>query len=62
MSGEEVDCGVKGGAMIPIQFFPYSVAALEAAAGLVYLWHHEWRLAIVWFGVAVANGAFAGIK
>jgi len=45
-----------------IQFFPYSVALLEAAAGAVYLYNAEWRLSIVWFGVAVANFAFAGIR
>lgn len=45
-----------------IQFFPYAVCILEALAGIVYLYHHEWRLAIVWIGVAVANGAFAGIR
>jgi hypothetical protein len=48
--------------MTVIRFFPYTVAVLEIAAGLVYLWHREWRLAIVWFAVGVANGAFAGIK
>jgi hypothetical protein len=48
--------------MIPIQFFPYTVAALELAAGAVYLAHREWRLAIVWLAVGVANLAFAGVK
>jgi hypothetical protein len=45
-----------------IQVFPYTVATLELAAGAVYLAHREWRLAIVWFGVGIANMAFAGIK
>lgn len=44
------------------QIFPYGVAALELTAGAVYLYHHEWRLAIVWFAVGIANAAFAGIK
>lgn len=48
--------------MSVIQVFPYAVAVLELVAGAVYLYHHEWRLAIVWFGVGVANLAFAGIK
>lgn len=48
--------------MTVIRFFPYAVAALELCAGAVYLYHREWRLAIVWAGVSVANFAFAGIK
>lgn len=44
------------------QLFPYAVAALELCAGAVYLYQHEWRLAIVWVGVGIANFAFAGIK
>jgi hypothetical protein len=42
--------------------FPYCVAVLEGAAALVYLYHHQWRLAIVWAGVSVANFAFAGVR
>jgi hypothetical protein len=45
-----------------IQVFPYCVAVLEIAACLVYLWAHEWRLALVWAGVGIANFAFAGIR
>lgn len=45
-----------------MRFFPYAVAGLELAAGLVYGFHREWRLAIVWVGVGIANVAFAGIK
>ncbi len=45
-----------------IQMAPYAVAVMEAVAGAVYLYHHEWRLSIVWFGVAIANMAFAGIR
>ena len=45
-----------------IQMAPYAVAVMEAIAGIVYLYHHEWRLAIVWVGVSIANGAFAGIR
>jgi len=48
--------------MSVIQVFPYAVAVLELAAGVVYLFHAEWRLAIVWVAVGVANMAFAGIK
>ena len=46
---------------ISVQFFPYLVSVLGLAAGVVYLWHREWRLAIVWIGVGIANAAFAGI-
>lgn len=42
--------------------FPYAVVALELLAGFVYLYHKEWRLAVVWVGVGIANFAFAGIK
>ncbi len=45
-----------------IQYLPYAVAVLEAGASLVYLCHAEWRLAIVWAGVSIANFAFAGIR
>lgn len=45
-----------------IRFFPTLVALLELAACLVYLAKHEWRLAIVWGGYAIAASAFAGIK
>jgi hypothetical protein len=44
-----------------VRVFPYAVAIGELLAGLVYLRFGQWRLAIVWFGVGVANFAFAGI-
>ena len=48
---------------MPIQqVLPYLVSALELGAGIVYLWHKDYRLAIVWVAVGVANAAFAGIK
>jgi hypothetical protein len=48
--------------MTVIRFFPYLIAVLEIVAGGVYLYHREWRLAIVWASVGIANLAFAGIK
>ena len=51
------------GTLVPIwQIFPYLVAALQLCAAIVYCYYAEWRLAIVWAGVAVANLALAGIK
>lgn len=44
------------------QFFPYTVAVLELCAGGVYVYYRDWRLAIVWTAVGIANLAFAGIK
>ena len=48
--------------MIWIRFFPYAVASLQLTAALVYLWHREYRLAIIWGAVSLFNIAFAGIK
>lgn len=49
--------------MIPIwQVFPFAVAVLEMGAAAVYGYYGNWRLAIVWAGVSVANFAFAGVK
>ena len=48
--------------MKPYHYLPYAVAILELGAGVVYLLYQEWRLAIIWLGVGVANAAFAGIK
>ncbi len=48
--------------MTLIRFFPTLVALLEGAACLVYLYKHEWRLGLIWFGYAIAASAFAGIK
>lgn len=44
------------------QVFPYAVAAFELAAAAVYICYCEWRLAIIWAGVGIANVAFAGIR
>ena len=49
--------------MIPAwQVFPYAVAALELAAAAVYVVYGNWRFAIVWAGVGIANFAFAGAR
>lgn len=45
-----------------VRVFPYAVACLQVSAALVYLWHREWRLAIIWGAVALSNLAFAGIR
>lgn len=45
-----------------IRFFPWCVAILELAAGCVYLYHREWRFAILWFGYGIAAVALAGAK
>ena len=45
-----------------IRVFPYTIAGMEIIAAAIYLYHREWRLAIVWLGVGIANAAFAGIK
>lgn len=49
--------------MIPVwQIFPYAVAALELCAGVIHLYFRNYRAAIVWFGVGIANLAFAEMK
>ena len=48
--------------MKPYHYLPYAVAVLELGAGAVYMLYQEWRLAIIWLGVGIANAAFAGIK
>ena len=48
--------------MRPYHYLPYAVAILELGAGAVYCCYQEWRLAIIWLGVGIANAAFAGIK
>lgn len=48
--------------MLWIQVFPYAVAVLELGAAAVYAYHHNWRFAIIWCGVGIANLAFAGAK
>lgn len=45
-----------------MRILPYLIAALQAGASLVYLIKGEWRLAIIWIGVGVANMALAGIR
>lgn len=42
--------------------FPIIVAVAELGAGLVYLYLHEWRLAIVWLGYSLAAFALAAVK
>ncbi len=48
--------------MRPWEVFPYVVASLELLAALVYCGYHNWRFAIIWAGVGIANLAFAGAK
>ena len=43
-------------------FFPYVVAGLELCAAAVYVYYGNWRFAIVWAGVGIANVAFAGAR
>ena len=40
--------------------FPYAIAVLELCAAVVYAMNGNWRFAIVWAGVGIANIAFAG--
>jgi hypothetical protein len=42
--------------------FPYTVAHVELAASIVYMFRREWRLAILWGGYAIAAFALAGQK
>lgn len=42
--------------------FPVAVAVCELGACLVYLWHREWLLAIVWGGYAIAAFALAMVR
>lgn len=49
--------------MIPVwQWLPYTIAILQLGAGAIYIWHGEWRLALVWLPLAASNWAFAGIR
>lgn len=34
--------------------FPAAVAVLELCAGLVYLWHRNWPLAVTWLAYGIA--------
>ena len=53
--------GADGAEIMPVwQIFPLAVAVLELCAAAVYLYYGEWRLAIVWLGVGIANLAFMG--
>lgn len=47
---------------IPVWLFPALVAVLQTLAGLVYAWQSNYRLAILWFAVAVANFSLLGAK
>jgi hypothetical protein len=47
---------------IPLWFFPALVAMLQLCAAVVYLDNNEYRLAIVWLGVAISNSALAAIR
>ena len=42
--------------------FPYAVAVLELCAAAVHLYFRNYRAAIVWLGVGIANLAFAEMK
>lgn len=46
--------------MVPVRFFPYTVAGLELCAGVNYLLHKDWRGAIIWLGYGIAAIALAG--
>lgn len=48
--------------MIWLRICPYAVAGMQLLAALIYLWHREWRLAIIWASVSLSNVAFAGIR
>ncbi len=47
---------------IPLWFFPTTVALLQLCAATVYLYSGDYRLSIVWLGVAISNSALAAIK
>lgn len=42
--------------------FPWAVALLELAAGIVYLINGDYRLAILWLGYGVAAVALTGVQ
>ena len=44
------------------RIFPVAVAVLELAAGCVYVYQKEWRLAILWLGYGVAATALAWVR
>lgn len=44
------------------EVFPYAVASLELCAAAVHCYYGNYRVAIVWFGVGIANLAFAEMK
>mgnify|MGYP001587507997 CR=1 FL=1 len=48
--------------MIPLWLFPVCVAILQLCASAVYAWRGDYRLAVVWFGVALSNSALAMIR
>jgi hypothetical protein len=45
-----------------IHLFPFAIVALQIGASVVYFWYAEWRLCIIWSGIAVSNWAFVGMK
>jgi hypothetical protein len=45
-----------------MRFFPYAIAVLEVGATMVYLYHHQWRLALMWGCYAIATFAIGGVK
>jgi hypothetical protein len=47
---------------IPLYLFPSLVALLQLCAALVYFIDRDYRLAIVWLGVAISNSALANIR
>ena len=48
--------------MLAVRVFPYLVAWLELCACLVYLYHREWRMSVLWGGYAVAAFALAAVR
>lgn len=45
-----------------MRWFPYGVGLLELGAVAVYLYHGEYRLALVWGCYAVSAFALGGVK
>jgi hypothetical protein len=45
-----------------LKWFPYAIATLEVGATLVYLYHREYRLALMWGCYAIATYAIGGAK
>jgi hypothetical protein len=47
---------------LPLYLLPVAVALLQACAAITYASQGQYRLAVVWFGVALSNAALAGIR